>query len=187
MAATSSNMLPLGSIAPDFQLLDTVSNKILSLQELKSPAGTVIIFMCNHCPFVKHLIEQFVAVAHEYQAKGISFVAISSNDILTYPEDSPEKMQQFAKQFNFQFPYLFDDTQDVAKKYQAACTPDLYVFDAQLKCVYRGQFDDSRPGNNKPIDGRDLKNALDNLLKGSPIDPNQKPSIGCNIKWKQHA
>lgn len=187
MAATPSNMMPIGTIAPDFQLLDTVSNKNLSLQELKSPAGTMIIFMCNHCPFVKHILKKFIEVAHEYQAKGISFIAINSNDVLTYPDDSPEKMQQLANQLNFHFPYLYDETQEIAKKYQAACTPDLYLFDAQLRCVYRGQFDDSRPGNNAPVNGKDLIHALDNLLKGNPIDPNQKPSIGCNIKWKQHA
>lgn len=184
MALTPSNMLPLDTKAPSFTLYDTISEKNLSLEQLKSDKGTVILFICNHCPYVKHIQHKLVEVARTYIAKGIAVIAINSNDINNYPEDSPEKMQLIAKQLNYPFPYLFDETQSVAKAYKAACTPDIYVFDKNLKCAYRGQFDDSRPGNNIPVSGKDLSNALDNLLSNKPIDPNQIPSIGCNIKWR---
>lgn len=184
MAQTPSNMLPLGTIAPDFTLLNTVTNKPLSLQQAKSDIATVITFICNHCPFVKHIEDKLVQVATDYQAKGINFIAISSNDINNYPDDAPDKMALRAQQKGFPFPYLYDDTQDVAKAYDAACTPDFYIFDKNLRCIYRGQFDDSRPGNNIPVTGHDLRAALDNILAKKPVDPHQKPSIGCNIKWK---
>ena len=141
-------------------------------------------FICNHCPFVIHVIYQIVAVANDYLSKDIGFVAISSNDIINYPDDSPEKMKELAIKKNFPFPYLYDPTQEVAKDYDAACTPDFSVFDSQLKCIYRGQLDDSRPGNNEPVNGKDLRLVLDLSLKNKKLDFIQKPSIGCNIKWK---
>ena len=184
MSRTPSNMLPLGTLAPDFKLLDTVSGKMLSLNELKSDKATVIMFICNHCPFVKHVDEGVVALAKDYQAKGVSFIAISSNDVENYPHDSPELMKVEAEKVGYTFPYLFDETQEVAKAYQAACTPDFYLFDAELKCVYRGQLDDSRPGNGQPVTGKDLRSALDCVLNNEKIDFEQRPSLGCNIKWK---
>lgn len=184
MAATPSKMLPLGTQAVDFYLQDTVSGKNKSLAELKSNVATVIMFICNHCPYVKHINNKMVEVADEFTHKGISFIAISSNDIQKYPEDSPERMKEAAFALKYPFPYLFDKTQEIAKAYDAACTPDFYIFDKQLKLVYRGQFDDSRPGNNIPVTGKDIKDALNNILSGKPVNENQKPSIGCNIKWK---
>ncbi|MGB6977390.1 MAG: thioredoxin family protein [Gammaproteobacteria bacterium] len=185
MAVTPSNMLPLGTHAPDFTLQDVVSKKTLSLNQLKSDKATVIMFICNHCPFVKHVQPELVKVSKDYQAKGIHFIAISSNDISEYPEDAPDKMNEVAEKLGYPFPYLYDDTQKVAKAYQAACTPDFYVFDKDLKCVYRGQLDDSRPGNNIPVTGKDLRAALDCILTNKPINSQQKPSMGCNIKWKK--
>jgi len=185
MAETPSNMLPLGFIAPDFKLLDTISGKELTLDELTSDKATVIMFICNHCPFVKHVNEQLVQLANDYIPKGISFFAISSNDALNYPEDSPEKMKEYAQRLKYPFPYLYDETQEVAKAYDAACTPDFYIFDGDKKCIYRGQLDDSRPGNNKPVTGIDIRAALTAILKGNEISSDQRPSIGCNIKWKR--
>ena len=184
MARTPSNMLPLGTSAPEFRLIDTVSGKLLSLQDLKGPRGTVIMFICNHCPFVIHVNEQLVALAKSYQDKGIGFVAISSNDVVNYPQDAPDLMKETANRLGYTFPYLFDESQEVARSYDAACTPDFYLFDSDLSLVYRGQLDDSRPGNGIPVSGEDLRNALDNLLNGAEISEKQKPSIGCNIKWK---
>ena len=184
MARTPSNMLPLGTPAPDFKLPDTISGKSLSLAELKSDKATVIMFICNHCPFVKHVDEGIVSLAKDYQAKGVSFIAISSNDVENYPQDSPELMKEEAEKVGYTFPYLYDETQQVAKAYDAACTPDFYVFDADLKCAYRGQLDDSRPGNGKPVTGKDLRAALDEILEGKPVSAPQIPSLGCNIKWK---
>jgi peroxiredoxin len=184
VAETASNMLSLGTLAPDFSLPDTITGKQCSLQELKSEIATVIMFICNHCPFVKYIQRELVAVAKAYQAKGIHFIAISSNDAESYPADSPDNMRIEAQTHHYTFPYLYDETQDVAKAYQAACTPDFYVFDKDLKCVYRGRFDDATPGNHHPVTGKDLRQALNHLLAGKPIDPEQKPSIGCNIKWK---
>jgi thiol-disulfide isomerase/thioredoxin len=177
-------MLPLGTIAPSFSLPDTVSGKTMSLDELKANKATVVMFICNHCPYVKHVQTQLVQLAQEYQPKEISFIAISSNDAENYPEDAPDKMKEDAERLGYPFPYLYDETQEVAKAYKAACTPDFYIFDDTLKCVYRGQLDASRPGNQIPVTGQDLRNALDNLLNGQPLDPEQKPSMGCNIKWK---
>lgn len=184
MAATPSTMVPLGFTAPDFKLLETSSNIYKSLDELKSNVATVIMFICNHCPFVKHVNEQLVKLAMDYQPKGISFIAISSNDVDNYPEDSPEKMKEYAARLKYPFPYLYDETQNVAKSYDAACTPDFYIFDKNVKCVYRGQLDDSRPGNGKPVTGNDMRKALDSILAGKEISKEQMPSIGCNIKWK---
>lgn len=184
MARTPSNMLPLGTTAPDFSLMNTVSNTFISLNNAKGTHGTVITFICNHCPFVIHINPQLVQMAKVYQNKGIGFIAISSNDIENYPEDAPHLMKKIAKELNYCFPYLYDKTQEVARKYDAACTPDFYLFDANLKLVYRGQLDDSRPGNGIPVTANDLRNAMDNLLKGETIDTHQKPSIGCNIKWR---
>jgi len=184
MANTLSNMLPLGSKAADFELIDTVSDKKMSLTELKGNKGTVIFFICNHCPFVIHVNKELVRIANEYKTKGISFIAISSNDVENYPQDGPELMQENAKIFNYPFPYLYDETQVVAKLYEAACTPDTYVFNENLNLVYRGQIDGSRPGNTIPVSGSDLRTALDHLLSKKDIVENQKPSIGCNIKWK---
>ena len=182
MAQTPSNMLPLGTRAPDFTLPDTVSSRNLSLDQLKGGKGTVVMFICNHCPFVQHINAGLVQAAKDYQGKGIAFVAISSNDVATYPDDSPERMKETARQAGYPFAYLYDESQAVAKAYQAACTPDLYLFDASLACVYRGQFDDARPGNGAPVTGKDLRAAMDALLAGKPISPAQKPSVGCNIK-----
>jgi peroxiredoxin len=185
MANTPSNMLPLGTKAPNFKLLDTTSEKIKTLLELKGANGTVIMFICNHCPFVKHLNAEIVKTAMEYQPKDISFIAISSNDVENYPQDAPHLMKLIAREQKYTFPYLYDGTQGVAKAYDAACTPDFYLFDTHLKLVYRGQFDSSRPGNGIPVNGEDLKKAMDALLAGNEINEKQKPSMGCNIKWKK--
>jgi len=184
MVATPSSMLELGTTAPGFSLPDTISGKMLSLDMLKSDKATVVMFICNHCPFVQHVNQGLVELATEYQEKGISFIAISSNDIQSYPEDSPGKMAVYAARLGYPFPYLYDEDQDVAKAYHAACTPDFFIFDQDLKLVYRGQLDDSRPGNEIPVTGVDIRSALDNLLAGEPVNPDQKPSMGCSIKWK---
>ncbi len=185
MSDTPSNMLPLGTQAPYFNLLDTVNGKWSSLDDVKGKRGTVVMFICNHCPFVKHVNEEIVRVANDYRVRGFGFVAISSNDAEKYPQDHPSEMWQNARIQNFTFPYLYDESQETAHAYDAACTPDFYLFDAELKLVYRGQLDDSRPGNGIPSNGRDLREALDNLLNNRPPVALQKPSIGCNIKWKK--
>lgn len=184
MARTPSNMLPLGTNAPEFFLQDTVSGTFYSLDETKGEVGTVIAFICNHCPYVKHINPTLVRLASSYQNKGIAFVGISSNDVIGYPEDSPELMRQIALEEGYSFPYLYDVTQEVARAYDAACTPDFYLFNAELKLVYRGQLDDSRPGNAIPVTGADLEQAMINLIQGIPVLEDQKPSLGCNIKWK---
>jgi len=184
MAATPSTMIPLGTIAPDFNLPETVSGKNKSLHDLKSEKATVIMFICNHCPFVKHINKVLVNFSTDYIASGVSFIAISSNDVINYPDDSPEKMKETAAGLGYPFPYLYDESQDVAKAYDAACTPDFFIFDGELKLVYRGQLDDSRPDNGIPVTGKDIRAALDNILSGTPVNDVQKPSIGCNIKWK---
>ncbi|MCO6358733.1 thioredoxin family protein [Roseivirga pacifica] len=184
MARTPSNMLPLGTQAPDFSLLDTISGKKVSLNELKSDKATVIMFICNHCPFVKHVDAGIVALAKDYQAKGVAFIAISSNDVQNYPQDGPDLMKEEAEKVGYTFPYLYDETQAVAKAYDAACTPDFYIFDAEMKCAYRGQLDGSRPGNGVPVTGSDMRAALDEILDGKPVSAQQIPSLGCNIKWR---
>jgi len=173
MAVTPSNMLPLGTLAPQFTLPDTVSGEIMNLQQLKSDIATVIMFICNHCPFVVHIREKLVEIAAHYQSKGIHFIAISSNDVQNYPDDSPEKMKQFAADNGFTFSYLYDESQAVAKTYYAACTPDFYIFDKALKCVYRGRFDGATPGNKTPVTGEDLSRALDAILEEKPIPGEQ--------------
>ncbi|WP_411031411.1 thioredoxin family protein [Spongiimicrobium sp. 3-5] len=185
MAMTPSNMMPLGTLAPDFSLLDTISGEIMNLQSKRGDKGTVILFICNHCPFVIHVNSEIVKLGKEYQKKGIGFIAISSNDVQNYPQDSPKLMKVVAEREGYSFPYLYDETQETAKAYDAACTPDIYLFDANLSLVYRGQLDDSRPGNGIPVTGKDLRNAMNALLDGQPINEVQKPSIGCNIKWAQ--
>ncbi|HHP7242690.1 MAG TPA: thioredoxin family protein [Cyclobacteriaceae bacterium] len=184
MAVTPSSMLPLGTRAPDFNLQDTVTGNKVTLGESKSSIATLIMFICNHCPYVIHIREELLNVIHEYQTRGISFIAISSNDIRKYPEDATDKMKEYALKYNFDFPYLFDETQEIAKAYQAECTPDFFLFDKNLQLVYRGRFDASTPGNNKPITGKDLKNAMDCLLDENEVPADQYPSMGCNIKWK---
>ncbi len=184
MALTESTMLPLGTQAPQFELPDAVSGIDISLEAMRSDVATVIVFMCNHCPYVIHILPELLNVAREYQYKGINFIAISANDIKEHPADAPDKMKSLAGENNFPFPYLFDETQEVAKIYKAACTPDFFVFDGDLKCVYRGRFDGSSPGNAEPLTGEDIRHALDAILAGKAVDSEQSPSIGCNIKWK---
>ncbi|MCB0474618.1 MAG: thioredoxin family protein [Flavobacteriaceae bacterium] len=184
MANTPSNMLPLGTTAPYFQLPDTVYGAMESLVELKGNKATVVMFICNHCPFVLHVNDELVSIANAYIRKGVSFIAISSNDVEKYPQDAPNLMKEQALKLMYPFPYLYDESQEVAKAYDAACTPDIYLFDEHLKLVYRGQLDDSRPGNGIPVTGKDLRHALDCLLEGIENTEPQKPSIGCNIKWR---
>ncbi len=184
MSETPSSMILLGTIAPSFDLPDTVSNKSSTYENLKSEKATVVMFICNHCPYVVHILDEVVILADEYRKKGISFIAISSNDVNNYPQDSPKNMSRLAEEYGFVFPYLYDSTQDIAKAYSAACTPDFFIFDKDNKLVYRGQLDNSRPGNNIPVTGKDIRNALDNILEGKSVNPIQRPSIGCNIKWK---
>lgn len=184
MARTESNEFVIGTKAPDFTLINTIDDKLYGLNDLKGKNGTVIMFICNHCPFVIHVNSELVNMANQYQQKGINFIAISSNDIENYPQDAPHLMKQLAADLQYPFPYLYDDTQSVAKAYDAACTPDFYVFNADLKSVYHGQLDDSRPGNRKPVTGYDIRKSLDNLLENKPVIENPKPSVGCGIKWK---
>lgn len=185
MVAIQSNMLPLGIVAPDFSLYDSVTERIRSLQSLQGCRGTLIMFICNHCPYVLHISQQLVALAGEYSAAGIAVIAISANDVSQYPQDSPENMKALMSAWGNPFAaYLYDETQAVAKAYQAACTPDFYLFDAQLHCVYRGRLDGATPKNAIPVTGNELRQALDNLLANLPISEQQIPSIGCNIKWK---
>ena len=184
MAMTPSSMVALGTRAPDFTLFNTVDGSQVSLNDLKSEYATVIMFICNHCPFVKHVNNELVRLANDYIPKGISFVAISSNDVKSHPEDSPENMKLYAERLGYPFAYLYDETQEVAKSYSAECTPDFFVYDKERTLVYRGQLDDSRPSNGKPVTGNDLRLALDAVLEGNAVDSNQIPSIGCNIKWK---
>lgn len=184
MARTPSNMIPLGTVAPDFTLPDAVTGSSFSLQQLKGDTATVVMFICNHCPYVKHVNNALVQLANDYKSKGVSFIAISSNDAINYPDDSPDKMKEQALALGYPFPYLYDETQEVAKLYDAACTPDFYIFDNSLLLVYRGQLDDSRPSNDIPVTGKDMRLALDALLQNTPVSVEQRPSIGCNIKWK---
>ena len=184
MSLTASNMLSLGTSAPDFNLTDTSGNTV-SLDNFNDAPALLVIFMCNHCPFVKHILDKLVDLIKEYQEKGVAVVGINSNDISSYPEDSPELMAEVSKEKGFTFPYLFDQTQEVAKAYQAACTPDFFLFDKDKKLVYRGQLDDSRPGNEIPVTGADLTTAIKAVLESKEITMQQKPSMGCNIKWKQ--
>ncbi|MGA4577768.1 thioredoxin family protein [Limisphaera sp. VF-2] len=184
MALTPSTMLlPLGTPAPEFRLPDT-NGRWVSLADFPGAAAYLVMFLCNHCPYVKHIRSALAEFAREYQKRGVAIVGINSNDIERYPEDSPERMKEEVRTAGYTFPYLFDETQEVAKAYRAACTPDFFLFDRNRKLVYRGQFDDSRPGNGVPVTGRDLRAALDAVLEGRPVPTDQKPSMGCNIKWK---
>jgi|SRR5687767_6520431 len=184
MARTPSTMVALNTTAPGFTLPDTISGKDLSLENVKGSVATVIMFICNHCPFVKHVNTELVKLANDYKRKGVGFAAISSNDVVNHPDDSPALMAQVAGQLKYPFPYLYDESQDVAKAYDAACTPDFFIYDKDLKLVYRGQLDDSRPGNEIPVTGKDIRRALDCLIDDQPVPEVQRPSIGCNIKWK---
>jgi peroxiredoxin len=183
MSLTPSNMLALGTSASDFNLPDTSGNMV-SRDKFRDAPALLVIFMCNHCPYVKHVLSKLIELVRDYQAKGVAVVGINSNDIAAFPEDSPERMKAIAKEKKFTFHYLFDETQEVAKAYQAACTPDFFLFDKDRRLVYRGQMDDSRPGNEIPVTGKDLTAAVNALLEGREIDVKQKPSMGCNIKWK---
>jgi len=183
MAKTASTMLTLGAAAPDFRLPDT-NGRMVSPAGFKDAPALLVAFMCNHCPFVKHIRHELADLAAEYQKRGTAVVGINSNDISSYPDDSPARMAEEVKVIGYTFPYLYDETQAVAKAYRAACTPDIYLFDRDRHLVYRGQFDDSRPGNGLPVTGKDLREALDAVLDGRPVFSNQKPSIGCNIKWR---
>lgn len=184
MARTHSTMLELGTLAPSFRLPDPVSGGEVSLDDFPDAKGYVVAFICNHCPFVQLIRHEFARFGRDYTQKGLAVIAINSNDAAGYPEDSPEKMKDESRRFGYAFPYLFDETQQVARAYRAACTPDFYLFDADRRLVYRGQFDDSRPGGDAPVTGKDLSAAADTLLSGGVVDPNQRPSIGCNIKWR---
>lgn len=184
MSDTSSEMLPLRTVAKDFELQNAVTGKLQSLKTLKGSRGTLVVFMCNHCPFVKHIIDKLVELADDYQSQGIHVIGINSNDSVAYPDDAPEKMKTFAQEAKIRFPYLIDETQEVAKAYHAVCTPDLFLFDKDLKLVYHGQLDESRPGNKKELTGEDLIVAFENLLANQPQEEVQIPSVGCNIKWK---
>lgn len=185
MSDTLSNMLPLGTKAPYFELPNpSQNNEIQSLKDLKGEKGTLVIFMCNHCPFVINIIDKLTELYEDYNEKGIEFIAINANDAEKYPADSPEKMIEFQINRRFDFPYLFDESQAIARIYDAACTPDFYFFDSKLNLIYRGQMDDSRPGNNKEVTGEDLIIAFENLLAGEPQEELQMPSLGCNIKYR---
>jgi peroxiredoxin len=185
MVKTVSTMLPLGTKAPDFRLLDTISQESIKLSTYTAHSKAIVImFICNHCPFVKHVNEELVKIAQDYSKQPVSFIAISSNDVQNYPEDAPENMRIVAQELNYPFPYLYDETQEVAQLFQAACTPDFFLFDQNQILVYRGQLDDSRPGNGIPVTGKDLRHAIDCVLHKAPNQEPQKPSIGCNIKWK---
>ncbi len=187
MAYTESNMLPLGTIAPDFELPDTITGKKLRLHDIPPGRATVVMFLCNHCPYVLYVNPEIVRVVNDYKPMGVSFVGISSNDVDAHPEDAPDKMAEHAHSAGYKFPYLYDETQEVARAYDAACTPDFYVFDSERRLVYRGQLDASRPKRN-PVEstGEDLRAALDAVISGQPVSLVQRPSGGCNIKWKSY-
>jgi peroxiredoxin len=183
MASVTSTMLRLGTEAPAFDLPDTAGNRV-SISDFQDAPALLVAFMCNHCPYVKHVREHFVELVKEYQDRGVAVVGINANDVDTYPDDSPEHMARDAQTYGYTFPYLYDESQEVARAYRAACTPDFFLFDADRRLVYRGQMDSSRPGNENPVTGEDLRTALDAVLAGKPVSPQQKPSMGCNIKWK---
>jgi peroxiredoxin len=182
--AIESVMLPLGTTAPSFFLPDVVNGQVYSLDSFHGKNALLVMFICRHCPYVKHVEQELSRIGKDYHDKTLGIIGISSNDPAAYPDDAPQQLKDMAQRLDFRFPFCFDETQDVAKAYKAACTPDFYLFDGQQKLVYRGQLDDSRPGNNKPVTGRDVRIAIDSVLAGKPVDRNQKPSIGCSIKWK---
>jgi peroxiredoxin len=185
MALTPTKQIPLGFKAPEFSLPDVISGRNLSFDDVKGQKGTLVMFICNHCPYVKHVVHELVRLGNEFIPKGIGFVAINANDAEKYPEDSPENMKIFAAQHSFPFPYLYDETQQTAKAYDAACTPDFNLFDAEDLCVYRGRLDGARPGNEIPVTGEDMRKALLQVIAGEAVSSEQLPSVGCNIKWKQ--
>lgn len=184
MAATPSTMLPLGTPAPAFSLPDVVSGKLISLDTFKDKKALLVMFICRHCPYVKHIQHEIARIGRDYRDRDIGIVAITSNDPEQYPEDSPESSAEMARELGFTFPFCFDERQEVAKAFAAACTPEFYLFDERRRLVYRGQLDDSRPGNPIPVTGKDLRDAIEAVLAGRPVSQEQKPSIGCNIKWK---
>lgn len=184
MAATPSTMLPLGTPIPDFALPNAVDGRKVSPKDYEGSLALVVMFICNHCPFVKHVMKELGALARDYAPKRVGFIAINANDVVAYPDDAPDRMKELAQAEGWSFPFLHDETQEVAKAFQAACTPDFFVFDAGHKLIYRGQLDDSRPGNDVPVTGRDIRAALDAVLAGKEVPEDQKPSIGCNIKWR---
>lgn len=184
MAKTASTMLPLGAKMPGFTLTDTVTGKTVTNADFEAKKGVLVMFICKHCPFVVHVREALVKLGSDYESTELAIVAISANDAESYPDDTPENLAAMASSLGFTFPLLYDESQEVAKAFKAACTPDFFLFDGKNALIYRGQMDDARPGNTAPNDGRDLRSAMDNLLAGKPIDPDQKPSLGCNIKWK---
>ncbi len=177
-------MLELGTPAPAFELPDVTSGQIVGLEQFKGQKALLVMFICRHCPFVKHVQNELARLGTDYAGRSLGIIAISSNDADAYPDDAPESLREMASQLGFTFPFCYDETQQTAKAYSAACTPDFFLFDEKRRLVYRGQLDDSRPGNGKPVTGRDLRAAIDAVLNGRPVDPNQKPSIGCNIKWR---
>lgn len=179
-----STMLPLGVSAPDFSLPDVVSGKIISLSTFANKKVLLVMFICRHCPYVQHVKKEIARIGRDYKDKGIGIIAISANDPISYPEDAPESLKEMAQELVFTFPFCFDETQETAKAYTAACTPDFFLFDKDLKLAYRGQLDASRPGNNLPTNGYDLRAAIDSVLNDKTVNPNQKPSSGCSIKWK---
>jgi peroxiredoxin len=185
MAATASTMLELGTKAPDFHLLDVVSGQTMALESFRDKKALLVMFICRHCPYVQHVKRELARLGREYSSKKLGILAISSNDAETFPDDAPEQLRQMAAEEGFNFPFCYDETQEVAKSYAAACTPDFFLFDHDRSLVYRGQLDESRPGNGQPVTGRDLRAALDAVLEGRPVNPEQKASVGCNIKWKQ--
>lgn len=184
MARTPSNMLPLGTVAPDFALTDAVSGRTVTRAEVSAgKKALLVMFICNHCPFVVHVREELTRLAADYGTKGVAVVAINANSLKSHPQDGPPHMKALAQELGWGFPFLFDDTQSVARAFHAACTPDFFLFDGGARLVYRGQLDEARPGNGKPVDGRDLRGALDALLSGAQVEGDQRPSLGCNIKW----
>ncbi len=185
MAFTESNMLPIGTIAPSFALPDTVSGHTITFDDIAGEKATLVMFLCNHCPYVIHVNEEIVRIARDYQSKGVGLVGISSNDAANYPDDAPDKMQEHARSVGYTFPYLYDESQETARAYDAACTPDFYVFDGSRRLVYRGRLDNARPKTDTPLTGADLRAALDAVLEGREVNPVQYPSGGCNIKWKK--
>ena len=184
MAMTPSNMMALGTRAPDFRLLDPVSESLVELSDVRGQLATLVMFICNHCPYVKHIEGGLEQLGADYQSEEVGIVAISSNDVIAYPQDGPEEMKQFAAENHFNFPYLFDETQKVAKAYDAACTPDFFLFNSDLRCVYRGRFDTARPKSTEPVTGVDIRKAIDATTNRCSVEGEQIPSVGCNIKWR---
>ncbi len=184
MALTESTMQELGSPLPTYSLPDVVTGRMVSPEDYRDRKALLVMFICRHCPYVKHVEQELARLGRDYAEKSVGIIAISSNDAVNYPEDAPESLKEQARQLGFVFPYCYDETQEVARAFQAACTPAFFLYDAARKLVYRGQLDDSRPGNGRPVTGRDLRAAIDAVLEGRPVSPDQRPSAGCNIKWK---